>query len=314
MDKILRIGCVDIDTSHPQGFARCLRDGQRARYAAVYNDGFRSDKEVEFFIRDCGLDKRCSSLEELADITDIGFVHSCNWDIHLSRAMPFIRKGKPVFIDKPVVGNLDDCEKLMALSDSGAVIFGGSAMRYANEIRDFLAMNTQDRGEILNVYGTVGVDDFNYAIHIVESIMEVAGKRPVSCRFNFSATRCGAVCDNYSIRFDDDVTASYTVTAGLWQPCVLVVMTTKGVWHFQIDHTKVYKALLDNICDQMQNGCSRTVSVGELVDSIKVMLACKCSKLNDSAEIYIDGLPRDVRFDGSEFARQYAINAAPIYS
>ncbi len=312
MGNIIKIGCVNIDTSHPQAFARCLMNGQRARYHAVYNDGFRSDAEVDFFVRDCGLAKRCGSLAELAEISDVGFIHSCNWDLHLSHAMPFIKAGKPVFIDKPVVGSLDDCEKLQALSDSGAVIFGGSSMRYVDEIRDFLAINPYEKGEILNVYGTVGVDDFNYAIHIVEALMQVVGRRPLSCQFISSASPAGILCDNYSIRFQNDVTAEYTVITGIWQPWVLVITTTKGVWHFKVDHTKVYDALLDNICDQVQYGRSSLVAVEEMVDAIKILLACKCSKLNNSIEVSIDELPREIRFDGTEFARQYAAAAAPL--
>ena len=101
---MIRIGAVNIDTSHPLGFGEVMEKDDRARYVGVYNDSFRPDSEVEGFIRRFGLEKRCNTLEELAAMCDIGFIHGCDWDDHLRCAMPFIEQGKPVFIDKPLVG------------------------------------------------------------------------------------------------------------------------------------------------------------------------------------------------------------------
>ena len=43
---MVRIGCINIDTSHPRAFNEIFCRGDRARYVAVYNDGFRSDGEA----------------------------------------------------------------------------------------------------------------------------------------------------------------------------------------------------------------------------------------------------------------------------
>jgi predicted dehydrogenase len=51
----------------------------------------------------------------MADKVDIGFIQSCNWDKHIDQAMPFIQKGKPVFIDKPIVGSMKDIERIEKL-------------------------------------------------------------------------------------------------------------------------------------------------------------------------------------------------------
>ena len=172
---MIRVGAVNIDTSHPMGFGEVMEKGDRARYVGVYNDSFRDDREVEGFIRRFGLEKRCSSLEELAQMSDIGFIHGCNWDDHLRCALPFIQMGKPVFIDKPIVGNLTDCEKLLALAQDGAVILGASSARYAYEIQQFLAVPEEERGKIVQVFGTAGVDEFNYGVHIAEALAGILG-------------------------------------------------------------------------------------------------------------------------------------------
>lgn len=71
-----------------------METGNRARYVGVYNDSFRDDREVEGFIRRFNLEKRCVSLEELAQMCDIGFIHGCNWDDHLALRSTLYPAGK----------------------------------------------------------------------------------------------------------------------------------------------------------------------------------------------------------------------------
>jgi len=134
---MIRIGLVNIDVSHPKAFSAYLRNGNRAKYVAVFNNGFREDDEVDGFIRTDGLEKRCKSIDELAEMVDIGFIQGCDWDKHIEQAMPFLNRGKPAFIDKPIVGKLSDCVKLEKLAAEGKVILGSSSARYANEVVAF---------------------------------------------------------------------------------------------------------------------------------------------------------------------------------
>lgn len=77
---MFRIGTVNIDTSHAPSFAEILQKGDVARYTCVYNDGFRTDEEVDAFITRFGLEKRYTSLEEMAGNVDIAFIQGCDWD------------------------------------------------------------------------------------------------------------------------------------------------------------------------------------------------------------------------------------------
>lgn len=70
---MIRIGVVNIDVSHPLAFAGELNKGNRAKYVAVFNDGFRGDDEVNSFVEKKGLEKICHSIDELADYVDVGW-------------------------------------------------------------------------------------------------------------------------------------------------------------------------------------------------------------------------------------------------
>ncbi|HUX19650.1 MAG TPA: Gfo/Idh/MocA family oxidoreductase [Spirochaetia bacterium] len=311
---MIRIGVVNIDVSHPKMFASWLLRENRARYAAVYNDGFRKDDEVAAFVRDFALEKRCESVRELAEMVDIGFIQGCNWDRHLSYVEAFFQAKKPVFIDKPIVGNIRDCERLEAYAKEGNVILGSSSLRYSNEIASFLKRPTSERGEILHVYGTCGVDEFNYGIHIVESICGLIQSKALQTQFVARSEKGSMTCENFAVTFVNGATASYSLFSGLWMPCVVVIMTTKGTYSFEIDSSTVYKALLDRICDYMETGKNSCATVEELTDSIRIMLAGRLSRESNGTPIRTDQIPKDDKgFDGGLFEKGYAAAAKRIY-
>jgi hypothetical protein len=307
-----KVGAVNIDTSHPVGFADTLLKGDRARYVAVYNDSFRDDKQVEAFIEKFKLEKRCNSLEELADYVDIGFIHSCNWDDHVKQAAPFIERGKPVFIDKPIVGSLADCKIFEDFAAQGKPILGSSSVRYCEEIEQFLAVPEEERGKIVTVFGTSGIDEFNYGIHIVEAIGALVGTGAQSCKFVGRASVEDKTCETYMAKFASGVTAVYDTYWPNYHPFEVVIMTTKTTYQFRVDVSKIYSALLTRIFDYMDTG-RKMADMTDLTESIKIMLAGKISRENGGIEVKLSDIPKgDPGYDGAEFARGYGASSKDI--
>ena len=120
---MIKIGLVSIDVSHPLGFAEEIEKYcMDMKYEFLCKESFRGDDEAEWFKNRFGISEIVKNIEDMADKCDIGFVQSCNWEKHLEQALPFIEKGKPVFIDKPIVGSVKDIKKLRELVKNGAVI------------------------------------------------------------------------------------------------------------------------------------------------------------------------------------------------
>ena len=311
---MIRIGVVNIDVSHPKAFSAYMEKAQRARYVAIYNDGFRGDDEVEAFMKNVGLEKRCANVDELAEMVDIGFIQGCNWDKHLRYVEPFIQRGKPVFIDKPIVGNMHDIHKLEQYTKQGAVILGSSSVRYAYEIQEFLKIPVEERGEIVHIQGTNGVDEFNYGIHIVEAIGGLLGKGAIDCTFIARADVAGKACETFLATFENGITATYSLFQGTWQPFTLTILTTKSTYTLKIDTTKIYGALLDKIFDYMETGINTLADMDTLLDSVKIMLAGKISRENGGKTIRLDQIPADYAgYDGNTFETGYAAAAQKIY-
>lgn len=311
---MIKIGLVNLDTSHPKSFSAYLNSGNRARYAAVFNDGFRGDDEVEGFMKMAGVEKRCSTIRELAGCVDIGFIQGCNWDKHPEQIQPFLDAGKPVYIDKPMVGNLADCKKLEKLAQKGAKILAGASVRYAEEITVFLRKPESERGKILTIFGTSGVDEFFYAINIVEAIHELSKSRPASAKFVGRTHVEGGLCETFFVTFENGVTAMYNSCIGPWHPLHLVIMTTKGTYPISFDSKKFPQPLLNHICDYMETGTCDLSSVQEVTDSVKIMLAARISRQKGGKEVKLMDIPEsDPGFDGDLLEKEYASRSSKLY-
>lgn len=308
-----RIGTVNIDTSHAPSFAEILLQGDVARYTAIYNDGFRTDEEVNAFMEKFGVTERYTDLAEMAKHIDIAFIQSCNWDRHIELSMPFIEAGVPVFIDKPLVGNLKDCRTLEKLAEEGKVILGTSAMRYTYERDSFFAVPDEQRGNIIHVSTMVGVDEFNYAIHSIESILGfLKGDSAVSCRYIGGGMVGDVPSDSYYVRFASGATACYHICLKGWQPSTALVMTDKTSFAYKLDVSKLYEAMLKHVCAWLEGKPNDLVSVTDMTMAVKIMLAGKKSKENGGAEIALTDLcESDVGFDGYAFEEFYAESQRP---
>jgi hypothetical protein len=194
------------------------------------------------------------------------------------------------------------------------VILGSSSLRYSHEIVEFMAKPEAERGKIVNAFITVGTDEFNYAIHAVESLGGIMGPGAVSTRWAGPSQADGKECDTYFVRWADGRGAVYHSMRGVWQPNDVVVMTTKTSHHFRIDTGKVYGALLDRICDFMETKKNTLAPVSAITESIRIMLAAKISKTRGGAEVKLADIPaKDPGFDGADFERGYAAAAKKIY-
>ncbi|MCK5119034.1 MAG: Gfo/Idh/MocA family oxidoreductase [Candidatus Latescibacteria bacterium] len=308
---MIRIGCVNIDISHPGTFAKKMEVMQRGKYVALYNDGFRTDEEVDAFIAEYRLEKRCRTIEELVEMVDIGFVHDCNWDKHLQHAMPFIKAGKPVFMDKPICGNLRDCHELERLVNEGAKILGSSSVRYADEFEEIKKALSDNNEEIISVYGTAGVDEFNYGVHIMEGIQGLLGTGAYSVKYIGTAAKAEAPVEQYYVTWKNGIKVIYQLQTGVWQPFDVVVTTNKarGIHSFRVDTTQIYDAVLKRIFDYMEKGVEMA-SIGDLTETIKIYLAGKASREHGGKEIKLDDLRLDDKgYDGYAFEEQYALAA-----
>lgn len=309
---MIRIGGVSLDVSHPKAFAENMEKYcMDMAYCYTYDHGFRTEQEAKWFVDRFGLEGKNARIEDMVDQVDVGFIQSCNWDKHLDQAMPFLEKGKPVLIDKPIVGSMKDIDRLRALVKNGARIMGSSSVRYCKEIRQFLAKSEEERGKILTIYGTSGTDEFNYSIHIVEALSQLAGARAIACRYLGQAQSTdGQRCQSYAVDYENGIQGIYSACLDVWQPFSLIVVTTKSVYPFTIDLDLIYSSLLQQIYRQLRYGESELADVETLINCTQIMLCGKKSRdQRGGARVCLEELTQEDGFDGDAFEREYARTA-----
>ncbi len=142
---MLRAGIIGLDTSHVTAFTKLLNNPKNegdlagVRVVAAFPGGSQdvasSRDRLEGFtkhMRDKFTASRSSnSIEELLAKVDVVLLESVDGRPHLQQAMPVLKAGKPVFIDKPLGGSLADVLTIFDLAkQSKTPVFSSSSLRY----------------------------------------------------------------------------------------------------------------------------------------------------------------------------------------
>src|SRR5215510_5355238 len=139
---VLRAGMIGLDTSHVPAFAKIFNDpkaeGEVAgiRVVAGYPGGTdipaSRDRVGKFTdqLREMKIEI-VDTIPELLKRVDVVLLESVDGRIHLQEAIPVIKAGKPLWIDKPVAGSLADAIVIYELAKKHNVpCFSASSLRF----------------------------------------------------------------------------------------------------------------------------------------------------------------------------------------
>jgi predicted dehydrogenase len=191
-EKLLRVGIIGLDTSHALKFTKIMRDPAwktemlGCRVVAAFPEG---SQDIESSVsrvpkntqsmREMGVEI-VDSIEALLGKVDVVMLETNDGRPHLQQALPVLRSGKTLFIDKPVGGTLVDTIAIFELARHYQVpIFSSSALRYGKGVQEVRAGK---RGKVIgcDTYSPSPLephhpDLFWYGIHGLESLFTVMG-------------------------------------------------------------------------------------------------------------------------------------------
>ncbi len=191
-EALLRAGMIGLDTSHVPAFAKIFNDPKAAgdlagiKVVAGYPGGTdipASRDRVKGFteqLRGMGI-QIVNTIPTLLEKVDVVLLESVDGRIHLQEAIPVIKAGKPLFIDKPVAGSLADAIAIYELAAKHNVpCFSSSSLRFASGIQELL--KNQELGTIVGAvtwgsctYQEGTPDMFFYGIHGIEPLYALMG-------------------------------------------------------------------------------------------------------------------------------------------
>jgi predicted dehydrogenase len=187
----LRAGMIGLDTSHVPAFTgifngpKATGDVAGIKVVAGYPGGTdmpaSRDRVAKFTegMRTRGVEI-VDSIPKLLEKVDVVMLESVDGRIHLQEAIPVIKAGKPLWIDKPMAGSLAEVVAIFELAKKHQVpVFSSSSLRYGDI--QTLRQN-EELGEIVgaSTWGpcsySPGIPDlFFYGIHGVEPLYAIMG-------------------------------------------------------------------------------------------------------------------------------------------
>lgn len=188
---MLKIGILGSDNSHALNFAKMVNLKNEKTGDYLYPDIkitsiFGLDKERTKQVAEEGkiefIAEKPQELMGKADTVMVVFRHG---DLHAPYALPFIKKGYPVWIDKPFTIKTEDSMKLFEEADKAeSNLYGGSSLRYAYDILTLKNMVENSEGiggissgainfpaDLESEYGGL----FFYGGHLSEMLLTVFG-------------------------------------------------------------------------------------------------------------------------------------------
>ncbi|MBN1553642.1 MAG: oxidoreductase [Phycisphaerae bacterium] len=304
----MRIGIVDIDTSHPENWIPILRDMGHDVVGVFDGGGVHPDSYVREFAAKFDL-KRYDDPVSLARDVNCGILHGCDWDKHVSMAKIFMQADKAVLVDKPMAGCWRDLQILAGWIHQGARITGGSLLYYCGEVRQFLSSDPREAGTLHTVLAGCAVDDFNYGVHAYALACGALGGGLTSVQFLGQNVQ-------KQIRlewFDGKAAILVIGQAGAWLPFHATLIAEKTVKSFVVDNTKIYHSFLKAVMPYLAGkSSSPPTDFNVLMEVEQAALAAKCSQEQQGRRVDIAELPSlNVRHDGVEFARSYRESKYP---
>ncbi len=304
----MKLGMIDLDTSHPGSWVpiiremghdvTCVFDG-----GTVFPEGYAQEFADERDIPDV-----CASVEEMVGQVDAAIIHSCNWDLHVERARPFVEADVAVLIDKPMVGNVADAQTLIEWGNAGKIITGGSSFRWCFETLEFLAKPAEEVGTIHAAFAGCGIDEFNYGSHAFANLFGLMG---TGCE---SVRHLGThVQDQFELTWSDGRRGIVTVGVTGWLPNYATVVTEKSVVQFQPDTARIYRALLEHDLPILERKAD-PVDIHDLLEPELAAIAGLVSKDKGGEKVELSKLSGDdVGYDGAKFGREYRDQKLPKY-
>jgi hypothetical protein len=300
-----RVGHVDLDTSHPANWIPIIRD-LGYDVVGVYDGGtVWPEGYAQAFALQHDIPRVYGSLEDMAQDVDVAIIHSCNWDLHLERAAPFVAAGKAILIDKPMVGNLTDANQLRDWARQGARITGSSSARFAYEVQEFLSKPLQERGQPHAIFCGCGVDEFNYGIHAYSLMCGLMGSGVESVRYLGTSTQ-----KQIELVWRDKRRGILTIGPNpSYLPFYATVVTGQSVFHIQLDGSRLYRALLEKALPYLAGTEDAPASLEELLEVELSAVAARMSWMHHGARIFMSDLrDDDPGYDGVAFAQSYRLS------
>lgn len=298
--NLQKIGIIGLDTSHSIAFTKTINNSEGKeelsgfRVVAAYPQGSSaieiSRKRIPAYteeIKAMGVEI-VDSIDDLLKKVDVVLLETNDGNLHLEQALPVLKAGKRMFIDKPIAASLKDTLAIFEASKRyNTPIFSSSSLRYEQAIQEILKSNKI--GEVLGVdaYSPATLekshpDLFWYGIHGVEILFTLLGSgcKSVVRIYNEATDVVTGTWNDNKIGTFRGIREGKTDYGG-------TAFGSEGIEHFK--YTSGYEPLVVEILEFFRSGIP-PVSPEETIAIYAFMEAADESKRQGGTPVQIDSV------------------------
>lgn len=191
-DNGKRIGMIGLDTGHCVAFTKSLNDPMAGdtyggyRVVAAVPEGTELVEEWKNRIPEFTAEVKSHGVEivdsipELLEKVDVVIITCIDGNKHLEQALPVLKAGKRLFIDKPFAASLSDAYAIVeAAKHYNVPMFSASSLRYMNGPNELIP---EEVGDVIGAeaYSPAHLEEhhpdlFWYGVHGVEILFTIMG-------------------------------------------------------------------------------------------------------------------------------------------
>ncbi len=164
-----------------------------------------------------------------------------DYESHLDIAKPFIEAGTNIFIDKPIAISAEKATEILNLEKFKGQIFTSSSLAYDPNVIN-AKKNLSKIGNIKYVYGSAPGSWNNYAIHLIDCLMNIFQNNFSLKRKHFHQHGTVSVL---SANMENDALLKIVCMGGFQSPLKLTIVGEKGF--FDIDFADPYHAFKNTL-------------------------------------------------------------------
>ena len=280
----IRIGLIGSQSMHAWAFAQACNEPDQngnyrfpnARVAAVYGVD-DTPEHIRVTMEKGNIPHAVSSLEELIEYCNAFMILQRRGGEHMAVAEEIIKRGYPVFIDKPVCNTREDMEKLQTLASAyDTVICGGSGFKYNRQILELkkkIAAGAFSQIRDASITYSADIDSpydgiFFYLPHAVEIMLELFGYDPICLRTEVKKHDDFAVCVDYG-------TFRVKLILNGSKNCHIEINGCRQTSE-EIDGSDIFVENMRHFITAIENG-QVTKDTASLTKHVCVILAVKCA-------------------------------------
>jgi predicted dehydrogenase len=201
---VIRLGIVGLSegNGHPFSFSAIVNGYERSAFAAAglpvildYLErqpkerfGFPDARVTHAWTQDpiltarlaaaCRIPHALDRLDQMVDAVDAVLLARDDWERHGEMALPFLERGTPVFVDKPLTLDIDTLERFRPHLEAGRLM-STSGLRYAGEL-EVLRSRLPSLGTLRLVQAVVVNRLDKYGVHLLDAVAGLGLPAPIA--------------------------------------------------------------------------------------------------------------------------------------